>query len=161
MNIIAVAFAMPIILLASTNADIKRDKIKQPASFQTVTVKQIIDGDTFISTDNQHIRIWGINSPEKDEAGYWQAVMFLDLKIRYVELKCRLIDKDKYKRSVMQCNKSGIDIGSYMVQTGYARDFVKYSKGFYKVDEHDAQKAQRGMWNPENEINPDLKYTPY
>jgi len=128
---------------------------------RTVIVRQVLDGDTFVTTENEHVRVWGINSPERDEAGYWAAGLFLDLKARGRELHCKVMDTDKYSRTVMQCaTPDGVDIGSYMVETGYARDFVRFSKGFYKSEEDSAKKAKRGLWNPKSDYSPHLKYTP-
>ncbi|TXH12909.1 MAG: hypothetical protein E6R03_12100 [Hyphomicrobiaceae bacterium] len=128
---------------------------------RTVIVRQVLDGDTFVTSENEHVRVWGINSPERDEAGYWAAGLFLDLKARGRELRCKVMDTDKYSRTVMQCvAPDGVDIGSYMVETGYARDFVRFSKGFYKSEEDAAKKAKRGLWNPKSDYSPHLKYTP-
>ena len=48
-------------------------------------------------------------------------------------LDCHVRDIDRYKRRVAQCFlPDGRDIGALMVASGLARDYTRYSKGYYK-----------------------------
>ena len=40
----------------------------------------------------------------------------------------------------------GRDLGAEMVRLGWAVDFPRYSKGFYRGQERDARNARRGVW---------------
>lgn len=44
----------------------------------TVTVKRIIDGDTIEASDGRKIRLWGFDTPENSQYGYWFAGMLLE-----------------------------------------------------------------------------------
>jgi endonuclease YncB( thermonuclease family) len=46
----------------------------------------------------------------------------------------------------MHCEINGADIGAMMVLMGMARDFEKYSGGFYQQEQIEAQKYRRGIW---------------
>ena len=43
---------------------------------QPVIIKEVIDGDTFKTTENENIRLININTPEKNEYGYEEAKIF-------------------------------------------------------------------------------------
>ena len=113
-------------------------------------VKRVVDGDTFIASSdgipNQKIRIWGIDAPEKDEPYYLTSKLYLETIIDEGKLNCTLIDVDKYKRDVMRCYSDGIDIAGMMVHMGMAKDYVRYSEGYYEREEIAAQVNERGIW---------------
>lgn len=160
-TLIKTALAYVLIVFSAQAATKPYNSSLNTAEIRSVIVQHVLDGDTFVTTNNEHIRVWGINSPERDETGYWAAGLFMDMKIRGQELRCKQMDIDKYSRTVMKgATLGGIDIGSYMVETGYARDFTKYSDGFYKPEEKAAKIGKRGLWNPESGYSPKLKYTP-
>jgi len=106
----------------------------------------VIDGDTFVASGHT-IRIWGIDSPEKDHPAYRVAGWFLESLTKDKKLGCKFIYKDKYKRDVMQCMADGVDIGSTMVRFGMAKDYKKYSGGYYLPEEEEAKAFKRGLWN--------------
>ena len=53
---------------------------------------------------------------------------------------------DRYGRTVARCSVDGRDLGAEMVRLGWAVDFPRYSKGFYREQERDARNARRGVW---------------
>ena len=109
-------------------------------------VDHVIDGDTFETTDGTRVRIWGIDTPERNENDYWSAGFLLDARIDDQEVLCKLKDTDRYQRSVMMCTQDGLDLGSYMVSIGAARDYKKYSKGYYAKEETSAREKAIGLW---------------
>jgi endonuclease YncB( thermonuclease family) len=108
--------------------------------------ERVVDGDTF-KAGGRKIRIWGIDAPEKGELGHMVAGWFLGSMIENQLLSCKFIYKDKYKRDVMQCQAEGVDIGSEMVRFGLAKDYKKYSGGYYEPEQDDAKKFKRGIWS--------------
>lgn len=118
---------------------------KAGPKLEILKFERVIDGDTIIAS-NRKIRIWGIDTPEKDQPGYLAASWLLESLIKEGELSCKLIDMDKYKREVMHCLIDGLDIGSMMVKSGMARDYTKYSGGYYKQEQDKAKSEKRGIW---------------
>ena len=108
---------------------------------------RVIDGDTFVM-DNTKIRIWGIDTPERDQFGYEQATLHLKKIIKKNELNCIFKKRDVYRRSLMRCDlEGGQDLGAQMVLSGWAKDFTKYSDGYYKKQEYRARDLKRGLWS--------------
>lgn len=128
-----------------------------PALAQTFSgVASVIDGDT-IEIHGQRIRIHGIDAPEswqmccdahgKNYRCGQQAAFALDdfLKARR-PVACHQTDIDRYDRVVGRCSAGGLDIAAWMVESGHALDWTRYSKGEYAGPQNSAQAARRGIW---------------
>ncbi len=119
---------------------------KQSTSvYQRYTLERIVDGDTIVAS-GEKIRLWGIDTPEKDEPYFLVAKMLLESLLSEGELTCKFVEQDRYQRSVMHCLIDGLDIGSMMVQSGMARDFSKYSGDYYQYEENHAKSQKHGIW---------------
>ena len=122
-----------------------REALKDRAKETPLKFERIVDGDTFVA-GGRKIRVWGIDAPEKEEPTYRVSSWFLESLIKDQVLNCRLIDMDKYQRSVMQCYAGDIDIAATMVKFGMAKDYKKYSGGYYQLEQDEAKKKKRGLW---------------
>lgn len=110
--------------------------------------ERAIDGDTFIASGYK-IRLWGIDTPEKNQNGHIVAKLFLESIIDDNILECRFISIDRYQRKVMQCLSSGVDIAAMLVKFGMAKDYKIYSSGYYQPEEIEAKNKKRGIWKTE------------
>lgn len=113
--------------------------------FHPFKLERVIDGDTLVAS-GQTIRLWGINAPEKNAPLYRVSTMYLETILAEGGLACKMIELDRYRRSVMHCTVHDADIGSMMVQMGMAKDFTKYSGGYYQEEEREARARKRGIW---------------
>ena len=119
------------------------------------TIK-IVDGDT-IHLDGEKIRFTGIDTPElkqtclkdtvKDPCGV-TAKQILINKIGNNNVECISEGKDQYKRSLAECFVNNKSLSSYLVRSGYAFAYRKYSKKFV-ADEDFARINKIGMWSME------------
>ena len=125
----------------------KQGEHKPPPApiYEELELDRVIDGDTIVASKRK-IRLWGIDAPEKDESLYEISSKALALFLETGKLHCKQIDVDRYQRDVMHCYSGDNDVGSLMVKSGFARDFTKYSGGFYKKEEEFAQKSKLGVW---------------
>ncbi|HDR8302813.1 TPA: thermonuclease family protein [Bacillus cereus] len=74
----------------------------------SVKVTDVIDGDTFvgdinifpfgITLTNQHFRVYGVDTPERNEEGYHEATEFTAHHIDNKELTVKVIEKDSFGR---------------------------------------------------------------
>jgi len=81
-------------------------------------VIEIIDGDTFRTADGEIIRLLCVDTPEKNQKGYDEAVDFLSEKLFYSDIRLEGNKTDKYERSLrwvyvddVLINKEIIDLG--------------------------------------------------
>lgn len=121
-------FAVLALLISwhSSNAQISRNQVSGK-------VRHIVDGDTlYIEGVKPAIRLWGIDTPEQGEPGFATAARALDQLAMAKQITCEKMDTDRYGRIVGRCIlEDGSDIGRVMIDGGHAREFCRYSKGFY------------------------------
>ena len=117
---------------------------------------KITDGDT-IKINGEKIRFSGIDTPElkqtclKDNVKNFcgiEAKQILVDKIADNKVTCVREGKDQYKRTLAECFVNEESLSSYLVRSGYAFAYRKYSKKFIP-DEDYARVNKLGMWSME------------
>lgn len=95
--------------------------------------RYIVDGDTlYLNGVDPAIRVWGLDAPERDQEGFQAARDALTRMAEGKRLRCVEIDRDRHGRIVARCYlKDGRDIAAMMIATGTAKEFCRYSKGYY------------------------------
>lgn len=122
---------------------------------------RVIDGDT-ISIRQQRVRIAAIEACEKKQSGFvngktWPcglvARRYLRKMIDGMHVSCRIIDVDRYNRSVGQCFLGNTDIGIAMVRAGQAEAMLRYLPRNHCIDiadygyaENEARERLLGIW---------------
>jgi endonuclease YncB( thermonuclease family) len=114
---------------------------------------KIVDGDT-IHLNGDKIRFSGIDTPElkqtcikdgvKNLCGIIAKKILID-KIGSNKVECISEGKDRYKRTLAECFVNGESLSSYLVRSGYAFAYRKYSKKFIP-DENYAKTNELGIW---------------
>jgi endonuclease YncB( thermonuclease family) len=117
-------------------------------------VPRIVDGDT-VQIDATKIRLTGIDAPETDQVCLdpigerWACgVTARDELVEHAGGKtwtCHVTGLDRYGRSLAGCDVDGEDVNHWMVRSGWAMAFVRYSHQ-YDADEALARTAQDGIW---------------
>ena len=114
---------------------------------------KVIDGDTIV-LNGEKIRFSGIDTPElkqtclkgDQEVGCGMfAKMLLVKKIGNATPECIREGKDVYKRTLAECFVNGESLSKFLVRSGYAFAYRKYSSKFIK-DEDFAKSNKLGMW---------------
>ena len=112
-----------------------------------VGMASIIDGDTII-IKGEKIRFAGIDTPERNKVGHEFSKKKLKQKIGNNVVVCiREPNLDPWGRTVAECFIGYDSISSYMVKSGYACDYVKYSKKKYAKEQLYAKSKKLGIWN--------------
>ena len=115
---------------------------------------KIVDGDTIV-LNGEKIRFSGIDTPELrqtcmngDQKVFCGklAKMLLVKKIGNKTPECIREGKDVYKRTLAECFINGESLSAFLVRSGYAFAYLKYSDKFIK-DEELAKKNKLGMWS--------------
>ena len=114
---------------------------------------RVVDGDTII-LNGEKIRFSGIDTPElkqtclKDDQEVGCGVTAKKLlaeKIGNATIECIREGKDTYKRTLAECFVNGESLSKFLVRSGYAFAYRKYSTKFVK-DEEFAKANKLGMW---------------
>jgi endonuclease YncB( thermonuclease family) len=118
-------------------------------------VPRIVDGDT-VEIGSTKIRLSGIDAPETDQlcldakGEKWACgVTSRDELVKYSHDRpwmCHVTGIDKYGRSLASCDIDGIDVDSWMVRSGWALAFVRYSRQ-YVAEELEAKSKHAGLWS--------------
>ena len=114
---------------------------------------RVVDGDTIV-LNGEKIRFSGIDTPElkqtclKDSREVpcgMTAKVLLVKKIGNATIECISEGRDTYKRTLAECFVNGESLSKFLVRSGYAFAYRKYSAKFIK-DEEFAKANKLGMW---------------
>ena len=114
---------------------------------------RVVDGDTIV-LNGEKIRFSGIDTPELKQTCLkgsrevpcgMTAKMLLVKKIGNATIECISEGKDNYKRTLAECFVNGESLSKFLVRSGYAFAYRKYSTKFIK-DEEFAKANKLGMW---------------
>jgi endonuclease YncB( thermonuclease family) len=149
---VILVISISILVFLFTYTDIKSQDVK------------ITDGDT-IKINGEKIRFSGIDTPElnqscakkgvKNSCGLKAKQILID-KIVDNKVKCIKEGKDRYKRILAECFVNNESLSRYLVRSGYAFAYRKYSKKFI-IDEDYARLNKLGMWSMEFEYPWDFR----
>ena len=127
-------------------------------TFNQVTSQElrVVDGDT-IHLNGEKIRFTGIDTPELKQTCIKEGIIdscgvtakeILIEKIADNKVECISEGKDQYKRTLAECFVNNVSLSSYLVRSGYAFAYRRYSNK-YIPDEDYAKVNQIGMWSME------------
>jgi len=117
-----------------------------------VRVKEVIDGDTFVTYSGEKVRLIGIDTPERGRFFYYDARDALKKLIegKKVKLEFDIVKKDIYNRILAYVFVDTIFVNDYMLRNGYSYIYtfppnLKYIQRFRKSLDF-AIKNKKGMW---------------
>jgi len=120
------------------------------------TVRHVYDGDSFVLTNSDEIRLIGIDAPEKDEPGADEARAFLTklIKDKPIRLEGDKEDKDRYKRLLRYVYVGDTFVNAEMIKSGYAITlFIQPNGNKYQAEftalETTAKETKTGIWAPD------------
>ena len=115
---------------------------------------KVVDGDT-IHLNSEKIRFTGIDTPELEQTCIKDGIknscgliakQILINKIGNNNVECIREGRDQYQRTLAECFVNDESLSSFLVKSGYAFAYRKYSKKFIK-DEDYARSKKIGMWS--------------
>ncbi|MBK8535539.1 MAG: thermonuclease family protein [Candidatus Competibacteraceae bacterium] len=116
------------------------------------TVKSVYDGDTLTarcSSGEVKVRVFGIDAPEMGQQpwGIQSRDVLRGLANRGDPVRLRVMDQDRYGRTVAQVFAGERDLGLDMVRQGRAVVYEQYNNSpDYQQAQAEAQRARRGIW---------------
>ena len=122
------------------------------ASSSGFMVKEVVDGDTIILSDNSRVRLIGINTPEYGMYFYGEAREVLEAMVlgREVVLEKDISEVDKYGRLLRYVYMDDLFVNLEMVKRGFANAYtyppdVKYTEKFLAAERY-ARSNNLGLW---------------
>ncbi len=96
-------------------------------------VVRIVDGDSlYISGHKPQIRLWGVDAPERNEAGFHEATRALKNLAHGAQIHCNILDVDRYGRTVGRCFlPDGRDLSKAMIESKTAKEYTRFTRGYY------------------------------
>lgn len=118
------------------------EAVEEDVAKDFLVVERVVDGDTFVAESGVAYRLCGIDAPERDTQVGKDAAEFLKRLIEGKQLRCLEVgngtvcdgrsEKKSYKRVVVQCfMEDGYDVAGVLVSSGHARDWPRFSNGYY------------------------------
>ncbi|WFU51729.1 thermonuclease family protein [Sinorhizobium terangae] len=117
----------------------------------------VIDGDT-IEIRGERVRLHGVDAPESwqkcedgDGGAYRcgkEAAFALDRFLAESRpTRCEFVERDRYQRFVGVCFRNdGREVNRWLVESGNAVDWERYSKGAYARAQEVARSRGAGIW---------------
>jgi endonuclease YncB( thermonuclease family) len=123
--------------------------------WDVVGIPTIHDGDT-VTVNGVKVRLEGIDAPEKDQfcldskSQPWAcgeaALAGLAKKAGGRLWTCHVLDRSSFDRLLGSCRVDGEDIQRWMVRSGLALSYTRYSH-VYDADEKTAREERAGLWS--------------
>jgi micrococcal nuclease len=113
-------------------------KVFEDSDKEEFEIKRVIDGDTIVTEGDLHIRLFGINTPEKGEKYYQEAKEFLEDLVLNKKVSVKLFGKDKYSRELGILFLDGKNINSELIKNGFANVYI--------LEEKDYEEEFRKAW---------------
>jgi micrococcal nuclease len=125
-----------ILLFAINYSGINSYFIKEFSNKEYSVVLRVIDGDTVELLDGRHVRMLGINTPEKGEKYYSEAKNYLENLIlnNTIELEKTKEDVDLYNRSLRYLFIESKNINLELIKNGLANAYFPSGKDKYSEE---------------------------
>ena len=112
----------------------------------------MIDGDTIkIAGIKANIRLYGVDTPEKKQAGGREATIFVE-KFLNKEVEITVVTKDRYGRivAIVHDKETGESLQEMLLLAGHAWVYEQYAKKEYREPWKDlefiAMREANGLW---------------
>lgn len=138
-----------VILILDSDVDrLERDR-KAPTLTATTSLRvrviEVVDGDTLVVGSGEHVRLIGIDAPEREACGYREASDALRTLVEGRRITLvnpdSVQDTDSYGRLLRYVDWSGQDAGYDLLRTGLAVARYDSRDGY---DPHPREKRYRG-----------------
>ena len=116
---------------------------------------RVIDGDTLVM-EGETIRLYGVDAPETDQSCHgprgriWRCGQTATRALAALSadrtVVCMTTSRGRYGRAIARCHVGKVDLGAWMVASGWALAYRRYSRR-YVPHECAARLARRGLWS--------------
>ncbi len=122
-------FLLPLVLLVSSCSVYFEPEFNLSGE---VRVYQVVDGDTFIISSGEYVRLIGVDAPEKGKEGYYEAADFLmQFEGKAVTLEAEGADRDGYGRLLRHAYVGNESLAMALLENGHAIIYTGYNGTHY------------------------------
>jgi len=102
-------------------------------NYREVFIERVIDGDTIVTSEGEHVRLLGINTPERGEVFYEESKKFLENSVlnQTVTLEFTRERTDKYGRTLAYIFLRNENINIKTVEKGFANYYFYSGRDKY------------------------------
>jgi len=101
---------------------------------EEVRIYQVIDGDTFIVSGGEYVRLLGVDAPERKQEGYHEATDFLrQFEGQAVTLEAEGADRDKFGRLLRHAYVNNKSLAVALLENKHAVIYDEY-QGTYREE---------------------------
>lgn len=115
---------------------------KKPGIGRLVDIVRVIDGDNVVLKDGRHVRVTGIDTPERGQKGYKEAKGRLQDMVANAPGKTVLTlsqaAPDRYGRVIGYLDLDGTDAGLQLIKEGFAKARYDGLDGYQRHERQDA-----------------------
>lgn len=139
--------ALPVLPLAGAQPGASADAVLPGR------VLRVIDGDTLevrLQSGPIRVRLQGIDAPERDQPGGSESTAWLTARVHDRDVLLEPVSQDQYERLVAVVHLEGVNINAESIRAGQAwayRRYLRRSERDWCTAEHEARRAQRGLWS--------------
>lgn len=117
----------------------------------TGQVVRIADGDTFTllleNKEQVRIRLHGIDTPERGQPYSRVATDYLGELLSQGQVVVRVMDTDRYGRTIGMVLVDGWNVNEELIRAGYAWHYKQYDDNEYWARlENEARSSKKGLW---------------
>jgi len=144
-------FALPLLIVSLVaNGYLLLGKLPDNKTTEVATVQRVVDGDTFITTSGDTIRLAAIDAPEfPDGCLSLASKEELESLISEKDVEIEEAGKDNFGRLVCFVYLDGVMINEFLVGKGlayFSDDGAKYAPSLVKA-ETEAKTLKQGVWS--------------
>jgi micrococcal nuclease len=121
--------------------------------YEDAVITRVIDGDTIEVEDGYRVRYIGIDTPERGEPYYWEALEANRSLVegKKIRLERDVEDKDEYGRLLRYVWLDNTMVNAERINLGYAYSYsfhpnMRY-QGYFLRLEKEARERGRGLWS--------------
>ncbi len=129
------------------------DENKIISSDQALTIKTVIDGDTFELSDGRIVRIIGVDTPETGEPFYLESIAFVDsiLSSKTIRIEYDKEDTDRYGRILAYLYTDEGQVNQMIIAKGFGlvylfKNNIKYADKLIRGQKK-ARTLKSGIWS--------------
>ena len=146
-SVILIGFSILMLAIPVKKEDSTQKQLKVNLTSENISVEEIVDGDTFLLSNNEKVRLIGVDTPEKGQFYYNEAIAYAESLLlgKHVNIELDNETEDRYGRKLAYLFCDSIFYNKEVLEKGLAVLYLFENNQKYKSKFINAQKSARNM----------------